>query len=1010
MDKQLIRFYLGTACGFLLACLLFQPTEPVWSLDLLADTPVSLEPSSAVRPPRDHEGTLDVTHGTCLTPRVIPVDSNFISYTDTDSLDVPDNQDPGSCPGAPRRDVFYEFTPIFSGAYNVTLCGGSPPNTLKYQYGNVGCCPSGGSQIEGTCLPMPLPDTLIGGMTYTIEVGSQQDGEQFVYTFTISRVFPPPDNDNCASAFLVIVPSQTLSNNLGATDDVVPNCGEVISPVTAGVWYRVVGTGDSLEATTCSGVSDFDTKLAVYRNSCASLICIGGDDDNPACTFSTNLSTVRWLSVNGTTYYILVGGSGPLATNAFRLDITRLLFDRATFCVQNTTGQEASDLHVTFTWTGGSLYVDPSLVIVTPVGCPEPSVPSNNEEVTNTAVLEWSFACVDAEATVEFVAVTANGPLTFHSGYWTLGGMNIGPAVAVRDTCPPIGRCCYNNDLCADGTESECDALRGFWTQGETCAGNPCTYCSVDLFSTPAGGATYQMMQLPQGFFGSRSGIPSDEFQGIVVFQGVPLIPDDSGVDIGPTDAIIQRNERPVLPTVPSVDTVPIEIVALSLVSVDPITVTFGGGNAEQWLPDVHLSMQPQPQGTMTIYRDCVDGGRFCSALPVQPLFIFRRVVPADPIPPIYFDTYGVIPPIQFDTENGHWRSTDPGFNIYTSPGGFTVDHDGIPFTPGKPICASADFFPGLRDDPCGTYSECRQEPQDEPTPGLTPPRKRLTYEQSLLASHGIVPSQPPDFDCDLDHIPDDADNCAPVRQDSLLCDPQHPDSADYNPLQEDRDDDGVGDLCDNCPDIYNPSQIDFDDDGIGDVCEQPGDPDSLTIQVVHTPIGDGLMLRWQPGPGPAPLGYNIYQSPGGGTGEPTEYIGSVEGASEIFLGVDTDMFLNNRYAVRATSSLPTAQGDIVIDTSAGDQTITVAAGDILCWIIRINAELFAYQDDPSGDPSQFEGANEKWCIPLGTTMRRQYWATDSDLGPSCKTYPMTYKDPDGNTTEFVTITIWVTI
>lgn len=40
----------------------------------------------------------------------------------------------------------------------------------------------------------------------------------------------------------------------------------------------------------------------------------------------------------------------------------------------------------------------------------------------------------------------------------------------------------------------------------------------------------------------------------------------------------------------------------------------------------------------------------------------------------------------------------------------------------------------------------------------------------------------------------------------------------DANP--PDRDEDGVGDAVDNCPDIVNPDQMDRDDDGIGDVCD----------------------------------------------------------------------------------------------------------------------------------------------------------------------------------------------
>lgn len=81
--------------------------------------------------------------------------------------------------------------------------------------------------------------------------------------------------------------------------------------------------------------------------------------------------------------------------------------------------------------------------------------------------------------------------------------------------------------------------------------------------------------------------------------------------------------------------------------------------------------------------------------------------------------------------------------------------------------------------------------------------------------------------DKDGDGVPDDMDNCRDVP----------------NPNQADKDEDGIGDMCDhppdldsdgvpdeedNCPVDYNPWQEDADGDEVGDICEGPeDDPDT---------------------------------------------------------------------------------------------------------------------------------------------------------------------------------------
>ncbi len=153
-----------------------------------------------------------------------------------------------------------------------------------------------------------------------------------------------------------------------------------------------------------------------------------------------------------------------------------------------------------------------------------------------------------------------------------------------------------------------------------------------DLWATPPGGAVNDygntdpqvpgdVPPLPMGFFYPGS-LP---FTGVVEFVGNP--PGTFlGQPTGAADTIVERQGNAALPDPPpQTDTIPIEIVELSLVSVSPITVTPG---PTLWDVEVDLSGFAPSTGTMTIRHNDAFGGDYDAQLDVCPLLTFRETGP----------------------------------------------------------------------------------------------------------------------------------------------------------------------------------------------------------------------------------------------------------------------------------------------------------------------------------------------------------------------------------------------
>jgi subtilisin-like proprotein convertase family protein len=179
-----------------------------------------------------------------------------------------------------------------------------------------------------------------GGETCDVLSEADCDAENGTYlgddTECTANACEPADPQLCDTAELIAGPLPvTVSGSTdGATISPEPPaidaCGTSHNNAGGEVWYRVIGTGNTMRATTCNPGTDYDTKLHVYCATCDDPTCVGGNDDQPGDTVpecdvtgvdDNRGSTVEWCSVPNAPYYIVVFGFGG-ETGDFELTVS----------------------------------------------------------------------------------------------------------------------------------------------------------------------------------------------------------------------------------------------------------------------------------------------------------------------------------------------------------------------------------------------------------------------------------------------------------------------------------------------------------------------------------------------------------------------------------------------------------------------------------------------------------------------------------------------------------------
>jgi len=456
------------------------------------------------------------------------------------------------------------------------------------------------------------------------------------------------------------------------------------------------------------------------------------------------------------------------------------------------------------------------------------------------------------------------------------GGISQGPgSTCATATCtpPPLptGACCFSPMDCEIIEEADCTGRGGAWLGANTgCptqtfsqdfqepGGEVFTHvigvvvdCPVpaafravrvssvngaklDPWKSPASTSPGMMCHnfgvadspaIPADFFGAGS----DPFTGSICLEGVPLGLVDltsagfGMVPAGDADTLIKRSADPFsrceLPSSRE-QTVDIEVVALNLKSIDPITVDFNGGTtSKQFDVTVDLSETPAPMGSLTAVKTHCNGGTYTSMLFVQPRFTFTNV--NDPTDVAVLDTaVAGTAAVMLDAS--------------TTPNNWVADlHPSL----GAQELVPTDFHPGVAERAEAIRTDCDCNNNDI--------RDACDFESgiSLDCDRNLVPDECQD-DSDADGVIDACDNCPDDALDDSdsdgVCDSDDPcpqdnpndtdgdgvcDSSDLCPGSDDNadaDNDGKPDGCDNCPNVANPDQLDSDNNGTGDACELP--------------------------------------------------------------------------------------------------------------------------------------------------------------------------------------------
>ncbi|MBL8859716.1 MAG: hypothetical protein JNL28_14515 [Planctomycetes bacterium] len=211
------------------------------------------------------------------------------------------------------QDVWFTWTATLTGVATVSTCGLTGVDTKIAAYdGNT--CPTGAALACsdddcGFTFQSSISFPCTSGNSYLIQIGTYPGAGGGTGSFSISASNVPL-NDDCATPQSISGPGPFTFNNsaatTGAQGQAEPTCNFFGgTAIQKDIWYTWVAPASGLFAVVTRGLTDVDTKAAIYDGSgCPAAAAIGCNDDGGISDLQT---TAFFVATAGNTYTIQLG-------------------------------------------------------------------------------------------------------------------------------------------------------------------------------------------------------------------------------------------------------------------------------------------------------------------------------------------------------------------------------------------------------------------------------------------------------------------------------------------------------------------------------------------------------------------------------------------------------------------------------------------------------------------------------------------------------------------------------